>query len=68
MPFKILIVGGGLSGLTLANGLLKHGKDVDMEIEIYERDAQELNREGAHTIMTLTQATKYGWEKTVLQA
>jgi len=46
MTFKILIVGGGLSGLTLANGLLKHGKDLDLEIEIYERDAKDLNREG----------------------
>ena len=46
MTFKILIVGGGLSGLALANGLLKHGKDLDLTIEIYERDAKDLNREG----------------------
>jgi len=46
MPFKILIVGGGLSGLTLANGLLKYAKDVDIEYEIFERDAEDLNREG----------------------
>jgi len=49
MGFKILIVGGGLSGLTLANGLLKHGSDLDLEIEIYERDAKDLNREGTTT-------------------
>jgi len=46
MTFKILIVGGGLSGLTLANGLLKHGSDLDIEVEVYERDAHNLNREG----------------------
>jgi 2-polyprenyl-6-methoxyphenol hydroxylase-like FAD-dependent oxidoreductase len=46
MPFKILIVGGGLSGLSLANGLLKHGSDLDIQVEIYERDPQDLNREG----------------------
>ena len=46
MPFKILIVGGGLSGLTLANGLLKHANDLDIQIEVFERDAKDLNREG----------------------
>jgi hypothetical protein len=46
MTFKILIVGGGLSGLTLANGLLKNGSDLDIQVDVYERDAQDLNREG----------------------
>ena len=52
MPFKILIIGGGLSGLTLANGLLKHGSDLDIQIEIYERDAKDLNREGSAFLLT----------------
>jgi 2-polyprenyl-6-methoxyphenol hydroxylase-like FAD-dependent oxidoreductase len=46
MPFKILIIGGGLSGLTLANGLLKHGSGLDLQVEIYERDPKDTNREG----------------------
>jgi len=46
MTFKILIVGGGLSGLTLANGLLKNGSHLDIQVDVYERDAQDLNREG----------------------
>ena len=58
MGFKILIVGGGLSGLTLANGLLKHGSDLDLEIEIYERDAKDLNREGI-TILDASLITGY---------
>jgi 2-polyprenyl-6-methoxyphenol hydroxylase-like FAD-dependent oxidoreductase len=47
MPFKILIVGGGLSGLTLANGLLHHAHHLDFEIHIYERDAENANRAAA---------------------
>ena len=46
MPFKILIIGGGLSGLTLANGLLKHASHMDIQVEIYERDPKDVNREG----------------------
>jgi 2-polyprenyl-6-methoxyphenol hydroxylase-like FAD-dependent oxidoreductase len=46
MAFKILIVGGGLSGLTLANGLLKHGSDLDIQVDVCDRDAHDLNREG----------------------
>lgn len=68
MTFKILIVGGGLSGLTLANGLLKHGSDVDIQVEVYERDAQDLNREGMfkNLYLSLTvQATRFEWVKTV---
>ena len=52
MPFKILIIGGGLSGLTLANGLLKHGSDLDIQVEIYERDSENLNREGTHPYLS----------------
>ena len=47
MPFKILIVGGGLSGLALANGLLSHVQHLDLEIHVYERDAENANREGS---------------------
>jgi 2-polyprenyl-6-methoxyphenol hydroxylase-like FAD-dependent oxidoreductase len=46
MPFKVLVIGGGLSGLALANGLLKHGSELDLQVEIYERDAKDVNREG----------------------
>ena len=67
MTFKILIVGGGLSGLTLANGLLKHGSDVDIQVDVYERDAHDLNREGAfqRVYFSLTvQATRFDLAKT----
>jgi 2-polyprenyl-6-methoxyphenol hydroxylase-like FAD-dependent oxidoreductase len=46
MPFKILIIGGGLSGLALANGLIKNGSGLDLQVEVYERDAKDVNREG----------------------
>jgi 2-polyprenyl-6-methoxyphenol hydroxylase-like FAD-dependent oxidoreductase len=47
MPsFKILIIGGGLSGLTLANGLIKHGSGLDLEVEVFERDSKDWTREG----------------------
>jgi pyruvate/2-oxoglutarate dehydrogenase complex dihydrolipoamide dehydrogenase (E3) component len=65
MPFKILIVGGGLSGLSLANGLLKHGSNLDIEISIYERDAKDANREGIKFIIKLTKDMKLELEKMV---
>lgn len=67
MTFKILIVGGGLSGLTLANGLLKHGSVVDIQVEVYERDAQDLNREGMFKSIYLSltlQGTRFDLAKT----
>lgn len=45
MVFKILIVGVGLSWLTLANGLLKREWDLDCAVEIYERDRKDHNRD-----------------------
>ncbi|KAJ4245780.1 hypothetical protein NW762_013904 [Fusarium torreyae] len=41
-PFKVIIVGGGLSGALLANGLLNNNVDVT----VYERDVQHSKREG----------------------
>jgi 2-polyprenyl-6-methoxyphenol hydroxylase-like FAD-dependent oxidoreductase len=46
MPFRVLIVGGGLSGLTLANGLLKHAPEMGLEVQVFERDSEDMNREG----------------------
>jgi glycine/D-amino acid oxidase-like deaminating enzyme len=39
-PIKVAVVGGGLGGLCLANGLLKAGADVT----VYERDASLAGR------------------------
>ncbi|KAJ4186452.1 hypothetical protein NW755_007747 [Fusarium falciforme] len=41
-PFKVIIVGGGLSGSLLANGLVNNG----VEVTIYERDSADSKREG----------------------
>lgn len=41
-PFKVIIVGGGLSGALLANGLVNNG----VEVAIYERDSADSKREG----------------------
>jgi 2-polyprenyl-6-methoxyphenol hydroxylase-like FAD-dependent oxidoreductase len=41
-PFKVIIVGGGLAGALLANGLMNNG----VEVAIYERDAADSKREG----------------------
>ncbi|KAG6362261.1 hypothetical protein INS49_010491 [Diaporthe citri] len=40
--FKVIIVGGGLAGSLLANGLVNNGVDVI----VYERDAADSKREG----------------------
>lgn len=40
--FKVIIVGGGLAGSLLANGLVNNGLDV----VVYERDAADSKREG----------------------
>lgn len=42
MPLKVLIIGGGLSGALLTNGLLKHSIDVT----VYECDAAYSSRKG----------------------
>ena len=44
MTFKVIIIGAGLSGSLLANGLLDNGID----FTIYERDAADSKREGYH--------------------
>ncbi|KAK2023342.1 FAD/NAD(P)-binding domain-containing protein [Colletotrichum zoysiae] len=41
-PFKVIIVGGGLGGSLLANGLMNNGVD----FTLYERDAAGAKREG----------------------
>lgn len=41
-PLKVAIVGGGLSGALLANGLISEGVDVT----VYERDSAGSTREG----------------------
>lgn len=41
-PFKVIIVGGGLAGALLANGLQNHAVDVT----VYERDEKDTEREG----------------------
>ncbi|KAL4733295.1 FAD/NAD(P)-binding domain-containing protein [Aspergillus similis] len=41
-PFKVIIVGGGLAGCLLGNGLHNNG----VAVTVYERDAQNEKREG----------------------
>lgn len=41
-PFKVIIVGGGLAGALLANGLRNNNVDVT----VYERDESDMEREG----------------------
>lgn len=41
-PFKVIIIGAGLAGALLANGLLKNNVD----FFIYERDSEDSKREG----------------------
>ncbi|KAK8136713.1 hypothetical protein PG984_004653 [Apiospora sp. TS-2023a] len=46
-PLKVIIVGGGLSGACLANGLLnKAGEDGPVDVTIYERDTEASSRDG----------------------
>ena len=40
--FKVVIVGGGLAGALLANGLRNNG----VQVMVYERDRADSNREG----------------------
>ncbi|KAH9844680.1 FAD/NAD(P)-binding domain-containing protein [Teratosphaeria destructans] len=40
--FKVIIVGSGLAGSCLANGLIKH----DINVQVYERMRRESRREG----------------------
>lgn len=54
--FKVIIVGGGLAGSLLANGLLNN----DVDVVVYERDAAESNREGYQ--IRLGQAAYTGFE------
>jgi hypothetical protein len=41
-PFKVIIIGGGMAGSLLANGLLQH----DIDFTVYERDVRGSNRAG----------------------
>ncbi|KAF5554110.1 FAD binding domain-containing protein [Fusarium phyllophilum] len=41
-PFKVIIIGGGLSGSLLANGLIRH----DVDVVVYERLERHVKREG----------------------
>ncbi|KAJ5094788.1 hypothetical protein N7456_010649 [Penicillium angulare] len=41
-PFKVIIIGSGLAGALLANGLLNN----HVNFSIYERDSEDSNREG----------------------
>ncbi|KAK1625352.1 hypothetical protein BDP81DRAFT_452824 [Colletotrichum phormii] len=41
-PFKVIVVGGGLAGSLLANGLARHNVD----FEVYERQVKKSKREG----------------------
>lgn len=41
-PFKVIIIGAGLSGSLLANGLIRH----DIDVAVYERLDRHIKREG----------------------
>ena len=47
-PFKVIIVGGGLAGCLLANGLI--GQDI--EVQVYERTESRSKREGLQIRLT----------------
>ena len=40
--FKVIVIGGGLAGCLLANGLLQH----DIDFTLYESDLEDAKREG----------------------
>ena len=46
-PFHILIVGGGLGGLTLAQGLKKHG----ISCAVFEKDLSRTDRVQGYRIV-----------------
>lgn len=41
-PLKVIVVGGGLAGALLANGLQNN----DVKVRVYERDERNIEREG----------------------
>jgi 2-polyprenyl-6-methoxyphenol hydroxylase-like FAD-dependent oxidoreductase len=47
-PFKVIIVGGGLAGSLLANGLIGRG----IEVQVYERTESHSKREGLQIRLT----------------
>src|ERR1700712_194116 len=44
--FKVIIVGGGLSGACLANGLLNNKSKLPLKVAVFERDSEDGNRAG----------------------
>jgi 2-polyprenyl-6-methoxyphenol hydroxylase-like FAD-dependent oxidoreductase len=46
MPFKVMIIGAGLSGGLLANGLLTHSTPNEIEVIVFEREEATHAREG----------------------
>ncbi|MCJ1459531.1 hypothetical protein MMC28_009910 [Mycoblastus sanguinarius] len=44
MPFRIAIVGAGISGLALANGLLKHDHNHDLDIKIFDKSPAQVKQ------------------------
>ncbi|KAK8132300.1 hypothetical protein PG999_000473 [Apiospora kogelbergensis] len=45
-PLQVVIVGGGLSGACLANGLVNQADDGLVDVTIYERDTEADRRDG----------------------
>ncbi|KAH7109200.1 hypothetical protein EDB81DRAFT_821893 [Dactylonectria macrodidyma] len=48
MPFKIIIIGGGLTGSLLALGLIRN----DIDVQVYERSEPHSTREGLQIRLT----------------
>jgi 2-polyprenyl-6-methoxyphenol hydroxylase-like FAD-dependent oxidoreductase len=44
--FKVIVVGGGLSGACLANGLLNNKSKLPLKVAVFERDSEDGNRAG----------------------
>ncbi|KAF1812565.1 FAD/NAD(P)-binding domain-containing protein [Eremomyces bilateralis CBS 781.70] len=44
-PLKVIVIGGGLSGSLIANGLINHSK-APIDVVVYERDEYDANRGG----------------------